>query len=196
MGTLLHSLDTMRAQLGCHVSAIHHFGKNNKRGPRGHSLLQAGVDTLIEVARNKTTKVSSFTLDKQRDGEAGAQFAFRLKQVTLGRNLAGDPVTSCIVVPAEGEAAQLEMELSAPQTEVFEALMRAINSDGEEPPPSDHIPPGKRCVREDLWRRACYEGSISASEKASAKSMAFGRASQALVSANKVGKWGGWVWVV
>src|SRR5436305_1689464 len=68
MGSLVRSLDSLRDRLGCHVSAIHHLGKDAARGPRGHSLLKAAVDTAIEVSRDPASRISTGSIVKRRDG--------------------------------------------------------------------------------------------------------------------------------
>ncbi|MGH8302828.1 MAG: AAA family ATPase, partial [Steroidobacteraceae bacterium] len=104
MGALVASLDRLRDALGCHVCAVHHVGKDASRGSRGHSLLHCGVDTEILVTREAGSGIATATITKQRDGIAGGQIAFRLLSVELGQDQDGDPVTSCIVEPAEGSA--------------------------------------------------------------------------------------------
>jgi hypothetical protein len=196
MGALLRSLDALRDQLHCHVSAIHHFGKDSGRGPRGHSLLKAGVDTVVEIERNETTRVSSLKVVKQRDGEAGTHFAFRLHPVELGYDRAGDPVTSCIVMSADKTDAQKPLRLSPAQSRALDLLRDAINRHGEMPPANNYIPAGKLCVKEDLWRRFCNEGSIAKSDKPDAKRVAFTRAAEHMIAMNIVGKWGDVIWIV
>src|SRR4051812_45092649 len=190
MGGLLRSLDTLRDQLQCHVSAVHHFGKDSGRGPRGHSLLKADVDTVGEVERDKNSNVSTFQVIKQRDGETGAQFAFSLQPVELGLNQVGDPVFSCVIVSADSDAAkgQKRTKLSAAQARALQLLVNAIADHGEVPPANNQIPPNRPCVHEDLWRRYCFEGSISTSDKPNANRMAYERGAQALLAYNMIGK--------
>ncbi len=66
MGALVRSLDRLRDELHCHVSAVHHLGKDASRGSRGHSLLHCAVDTQCEVKRESATGIIMATVTKQR----------------------------------------------------------------------------------------------------------------------------------
>jgi KaiC/GvpD/RAD55 family RecA-like ATPase len=195
MGALVRSLDRLRDELRCHVLAVHHSGKDQSRGSRGHSLLRCAVDAEIEVVRDCGTGVSTATVTKQRDGATDGRIAFRLRQVELGLDQDGEPVTSCIVELAEGEVPRRAApRLSPAQSRALELLVDAINRDGKIPMANNHIPQAARCVAEDVWRQYCYAGAISTGEQ-HAKRMAFRRAAEALVSVGRVGKWGEWVWL-
>jgi hypothetical protein len=99
MGALIAGADVVRLATGVTVFLVHHFGKDEARGPRGHSSLKAALDTEIEIAERVDVRVATFA--KQRDLPAGARFAFRLRSVEIGVDSDGDPVTSCIVEPVE-----------------------------------------------------------------------------------------------
>ena len=196
MGALVRSLDRLRDELHCHVLAVHHSGKDQARGARGHSLLHCAVDTEIEVVRDAATGIATATVTKQRDGATEGQIAFRLRQIELGIDQDGDPVTSCVVEPAEGEVVSRRPapRLSPAQGRAFQLLADAIDTAGEVPPGSNHIPPSVRCVSETIWREYCYRGAVSAGDQ-DAKQKAFKRAAETLVDNGKVGKWEPWVWL-
>jgi KaiC/GvpD/RAD55 family RecA-like ATPase len=199
MGAIVYSLDRLRDEFHCHASAVHHFGKDTGRGARGHSLLSANLDTVVEVSRDEAIKTSIATVTKQRDGATGATIAFRLRQIELGRNKDGDPVTSCVVEAAEIQqvgARKTKPPLSASQKRVLELLGEAIVRGGAVPPTCNHIPPNTRCVAEAVWRDYCYQGAVSDSDKPEAKQKAFRRAANDLLEAGRVGKWGDYVWIV
>jgi KaiC/GvpD/RAD55 family RecA-like ATPase len=196
MGALVRSVDRLRDELHCHVVLVHHTGKDQSRGARGHSLLRAAVDTEIEVTR--WPDLSSATITKQRDGISGERVSFRLRQVELGHDEDGDPVTSCVVEPSDETAKgrSPKARLSPAQARALELLGEAIARAGEVPAGcGDHIPAGRHCVGESLWREYCYAGQISDSDKPDARRRAFARAAKALVAASHVGKWQTWVWI-
>jgi RecA-family ATPase len=87
----------IRQTLGCHVMLVHHSGKDQTRGARGHSSLRAAVDTEIEVSVDGLMHLA--TTRKQRDLEGGKIAAFTLNVVTLGLDPDGEPMTSCTVQP-------------------------------------------------------------------------------------------------
>lgn len=76
---------------------IHHCGKDEAKGARGHSSLRAAVDTEIEVFRPEGERVSTVRVTKQRDLEPGEPMPFTLRQVVLGENRRGKAITSCVV---------------------------------------------------------------------------------------------------
>src|SRR3977135_1751858 len=53
----------------------------------------------------------------------------------------------------------------------------------------------KRGVPIDLWRRYCYDGSISEGDTQDAKKKAFGRASSQLQTVGLIGIWSQHVWI-
>lgn len=96
MGAAIKSADRLRELTKAHVLLVHHTGKNDNNGARGHSSLRAALDTEIEVTGNDGVRTAKVT--KQRDLPIGATFAFSLKPVVLGVNPeTGAEVTSCIV---------------------------------------------------------------------------------------------------
>ena len=195
MGSLVRSLDSLRDRLGCHVSAIHHLGKDAARGPRGHSLLKAAVDTAIEVSRDPASRISTGSIVKQRDGATEGEINFRLLQVELSLDRDGDPVTSCVFEQAEpAPISERAARLSPAQGRALQLLTEAIDRAGEVAPASNHIPANTRCVSENMWREYCYRGAVSAGDQ-NAKRMAFKRAAEALIAGRRVGKWGESVWL-
>jgi hypothetical protein len=105
MGALLRAVEALRDATGAHVMLIHHTGKDASRGARGHSSLFGAIDTELTVSVDRETKRRTLTVTKQRDGEDGREFGFRLRKVPLGTDADGDPVFSC-VIDHEEEAAR------------------------------------------------------------------------------------------
>ncbi|HJV26857.1 MAG TPA: AAA family ATPase [Aromatoleum sp.] len=104
MGAVIGRCKRLQAETGAFVLLIHHSGKNAANGARGWSGLRGAVDLEIEVTRDGDDRAARVT--KQKDGEDGAVFPFRLQVVDLGTDEAGEPITSCAVehvteLPAE-----------------------------------------------------------------------------------------------
>ena len=97
MGAAVKTMDAIRAATGAHVLLVHHCGKNEALGARGHSSLRAAVDTEIEISRPEGESVSTVRATKQREMPMGDAMPFSLDQVTLGTDRRGKPITSCIV---------------------------------------------------------------------------------------------------
>ncbi|MCF7731720.1 MAG: helicase RepA family protein [Akkermansiaceae bacterium] len=105
MMVAVKSIDAIRAATGAHVCVVHHCGKDEARGARGHSSLRAAVDTEIEVSRPEAETISTVRVTKQRDLQAGEAMPFSLKVVTLGSDRRGKPITSCVVAHEDPAAA-------------------------------------------------------------------------------------------
>ena len=97
MTRAVQAVDAIRAATGAHVCVVHHCGKDEARGARGHSSLRAAVDTEIEVSRPEGETISTVRVTKQRDMPAGDPLPFTLEVIELGTDRRGKPITSCIV---------------------------------------------------------------------------------------------------
>ncbi len=141
MGKIVSSADRIREQTGAHVAFVHHSGKDQARGARGHSLLRAATDTEIEITRTEGSTFSTATVKKQRELEIDGEFVFELKQINLGLNKRGKEVTSCIVVEAQSapDDAGKQTRLSDMErgflTEILELFNRGENIELVEPEP-------------------------------------------------------------
>jgi len=95
MGKVLVRCQELHAMTGAMVVLVHHSGKDATRGARGWSGIKAAMDCELEITREGDDRV--LRVSKQKDGEDGGQFAFRLNTVELGQDSDGDPITSCVV---------------------------------------------------------------------------------------------------
>ena len=134
MTALIGNCDRIRDATGSHVCIVHHSGKDEARGARGHSSLRAATDTEIEIKRDPELTFSSVRVAKQRDLEAAEPFGFTLHRVPLGVNRRGKDVTSCVVLEAEQSAilARDPDKLSPKETAALESLERCLSAGGFE----------------------------------------------------------------
>lgn len=95
MGKFLTHCKGINRATGATVVLIHHSGKDETRGARGWSGLRGAVDAEFEVARADDDRV--LIVSKQKDGEDGGEFGFRLGVVKIGEDEEGDDITSCVV---------------------------------------------------------------------------------------------------
>lgn len=95
MGKIVLHCRMIRKHTGATVILIHHSGKDASKGARGHSSLKGATDAEIEIVRAEDDRVATVT--KQKDGEDGMEFGFKLRQVPIGLNAAGNEVSSCVV---------------------------------------------------------------------------------------------------
>jgi AAA domain len=197
MGTLIKRCDSLRASTGAHVMLLHHTGKDQSLGARGHSSLKAAVDTEIEMKWDKEGQSGLATVTKQRDSRTEGAFAFTLAEVDVDLPENGSPVTSCAVVPIEEESGRASKvpPLPAAARTVLNALTKAIKEVGEPAPASKDIPSDAKVVPENRFREYAYKEGISkkgAGERA--QQVAFQRALGFLVP-NWIGRSGDLFWL-
>ena len=196
MSAFIRNMDRIRHGTGAHVMIIHHGGKDQTRGARGHSSLKAAVDAEIELRKPETGGPRLARMAKQRDGEEGQEYAFQLEVVDLGEDEDGDPITSCVCVPvqrAESPAGR-RRQVTGSAAILLAAIRESIEDAGSIPPGSNHIPSETRCVNIDLARRYAYRRGITDTDNAEAKKKAFSRALKRLQNENMVAQWGEWIW--
>lgn len=180
---LMRNVTAVQRATGAHVMIVHHSGKDTGKGARGHSSLRAAVDTEIELTRDETGLISA-QLTKQRDGPTGYRFDYVLRQVELGRDQDGDPVTTC-VVEAVARANMGRTGLSDSQRRALD-ILEALIGDGGEIVRKPQLP-GAPCVPVERWRQACLDdGGLSTSDNRDTQAKAFRRAREDLVAAGLV----------
>ena len=105
MGTYITNSKLIQNGINCCVHIVHHSGKDQAAGARGHSSLRAATDTEFEVKSELqgTRYHRELIVKKQRDGETGIKIKFGLNVVELGKDVDSDPITSCNVV-LEGDS--------------------------------------------------------------------------------------------
>lgn len=120
MGAVIQAVDFIREQAKTHTMIIHHPGKDENKGGRGHSSMLGGTDTEMLISN----RVLSFT--KQRDMPIGPEIKFKVIPVVIGTDREGTPVTSCYVqVSAPGEP-EIQEELSGRLRDVLDELDDAL----------------------------------------------------------------------
>jgi hypothetical protein len=199
MGRFVANCDRLRLSTGAHVLVIHHSGKDDGRGARGHSLLKAAADTEIVIEKDEVSGVVTATVAKQRDHRIGDLFAFRLIPVEIGTDENGEPVTSCVVEPETGSVVRTEAKRQRDPKAAqiaLRALAEAVDEQGAVPPSSNHIPTRIKVVSVSVWRQQAYLRGISTSSEERARQQAFKRASEHLIGVNRVGIWDDQVWLI
>ena len=98
MTKAVHHAEEIARVLGILVLIVHHTGKDEGRGLRGHSALEAGIDSAIYVARPEKGAARSGEVTKLKGGAEGAKIDFKLELMSLNRrDEDGDHLFSCIV---------------------------------------------------------------------------------------------------
>jgi putative DNA primase/helicase len=97
MGLILEAAKRLQALTGGLVVLVHHTGKDESKGLRGHSSLFAALDAVVTVSRDGDRR--EWRLGKSKDGADGEAHTFKLQVEPLGFDEHGDSLTSCVVVP-------------------------------------------------------------------------------------------------
>lgn len=196
MGAFINHVGTLQAHLATAVMIVHHSGKDEAKGQRGHSSLLGAVDAELEVVKisddDSPERVGEMRLTKQKDGEDGVKISYRMETVELSALSIDAERTSLAVVPAEAGAARpRKAKLSAGVAAVLDALQKAIDEGGQKAN-LPQIPVGAMVVKVNAWRLTYY--AMSAQE-ADTKQKAFKRALDTLTHNRTIGVWADWCWI-
>jgi hypothetical protein len=192
MGAYLAAADAIVEAFDCVVIIVHHCGVDASR-PRGHTSLTGAVDAQLSVKRDAANNII-VELEAAKDFAEGASFASTLEVVEVGTDDAGQPMTSCVIVPVESEAkVTLPKKLPAGTKLALDKLKELIAEAGETPPASNHVPPNVKVVPVPIWREN-YKKAHPA-DNPDTKQKAFVRAVLKLQEAHFIGIWDDKAWV-
>jgi hypothetical protein len=99
MGEILEAAKRLQALIDGLVILVHHTGKDESKGLRGHSSLFAALDAAVTVKRDGDRR--EWALTKSKDGADGHANPFKLLTERLGIDDHGDPLTSCVIAPSD-----------------------------------------------------------------------------------------------
>lgn len=194
MGLLVMNSDLIRADTKSHIMWIHHAGKDDARGARGHSSLRAATDTELEVVDNSGNRV--LRVRKQREYEGSTEFPFALKSVDVGVSRRGKTVTSCVVIHGDEQpasAGSAHRRLTGHKQRALEVLATLLATAGQ----AGHtgVPSGVSSVPEHFWRDRFYQSAVAGANDET-KRKTFRRAADDLVGLHIVGMANNRVWIV
>jgi hypothetical protein len=129
MGRIIAAAKEIQNAVDGLVILVHHSGKNDTKGLRGHSSLLGALDAVISVRRDGDIRKWSTAQEaggKVKDGADGADFSFTLQVYSLGYDEDGDPVTSCAVAPDMRDPGALARE-KAPLGKHGKAALEILN---------------------------------------------------------------------
>lgn len=187
--TLVANLGWLQRALGGLVIAIHHSGKDETRGMRGHSSLNAAMDAVISVTR--TPGIREWSIAKSKDDTDGTTHPFTLEVVELGRDFMDDPITSCVVRSIDTPVDRTPRPPTAKnQRIIYEALgplFRASTTLGKA-----SAPPGRPClILEDVIEQV--KDRVPAEPRRQANRVR--EAVTGMVSTGILGFDEGWIWL-
>ena len=198
MSALIRSADLLRNTFGATVLFVHHSGKDQTRGARGHSSLRAAIDTEIEVTGPEGLRTAKVT--KQRDFGTGEAYAFELEPVTIGHDQDGDPITTCIVRHRDDVAGERRDRITPAERMALDTLREAIKVHGTFPPSEifrrNDMTGGQRVVECENWRDIYYRRRTSPDETPEARKKAFQRARDKLQMSRRIQADAGYYWLL
>jgi hypothetical protein len=194
MGALVANSDKIRQVTGAHIAWVHHSGKDQALGARGHSLLRAATDTEIEISRPDADSPSTARVTKQRELEIDGTFTFSLHRVELGLNQRGKPVTSCVVEPAEEGPAKARVSLTNGEAMALRILHDVMASQPVQVPYQASQAGVQVATSKQAWRETFFARSTADSHEA--KKKAFNRAADGLAQKGQIGVHHDTVWAV
>jgi len=194
MGALVANSDKIRQVTGAHIAWVHHSGKDQALGARGHSLLRAATDTEIEISRPDADSPSTARVTKQRELEIDGTFTFSLHRVELGLNQRGKPVTSCVVEPAEEGPAKPRVSLTNGEAMALRILHDVMASQPATVPYQASQAGVQVATSKQAWRETFFARSTADSHEA--KKKAFNRAADGLAQKGQIGVHHDTVWAV
>ena len=156
MKLFLEHVEELRRETGAHVLIVHHTGKEKDKGMRGSSMLRDFADTVLEMEGPFEGGPHKVKVEKQKDGEEGRNYRFRLSQSAIGQDEEGEDITSCVIEPLGASevsgAEKARKNLSRPEEIARRALTDLLANEGVTPRDS-RIPPNVTLiVTLDAWR--------------------------------------------
>ncbi|OQW82779.1 MAG: hypothetical protein BVN31_07405 [Proteobacteria bacterium ST_bin15] len=140
----LKALADFAGSVGAFGLAVHHPRKDGETF-RGAGAFEGNTDLIFEVRRGTSAGAGELSIYKARDAATGALGRFRLRQVTLGQDEDGEPITACVVEP---KTAVFESEpVADPEVVLADLIRRGPDGDG----PNTADTPGG-CFRMDKGR--------------------------------------------
>jgi len=195
MGALVKNTDVIRAATGVHVCLIHHSGKDQARGARGHSSLRAATDTEIEISRPPGGDISMARVTKQREFEGDQEYAFGLTVVELGITRRNKQKTSCVVYEADvkdAKRAKKRLPSGKNMKIALKILLKLLDTDIAYISTAEGAP-GCKGVNIEPWKQAAFEEAQWGYERQANR---FDTAKTALIADGFVGHKGDFFWII
>ncbi len=190
MGSLIKNCDIIRHQTKAHLMIVHHSGKDENRGARGHSSLKAAIDTEIRVIQQEG--IISAEVKKQREGQTGLKYSFDLKSYEVDRDEDGDMISSCAL---ERTANILQpTSLSGQAYEALEILKTLIAERGFDYLPDPDIET-QTCVRIEDFKERFIKSGVSGTDNPDSLNRTFNRQKNTLKEKGHIGEWDGYIWL-
>ena len=197
MSRFIDGMNELKLSTNACILAPHHVGHTNKERGRGSISLFNAVDFEYRIERTgdpdqvdtlKTVMVPTKWKDSSRPKELAWNWNLQdLPWMELDDDDNWKPVNSIVFTPTEYDPQAKGSALPYPQQIALKAIGQALGTVGTESN-------GLVTIDEDQWRQSAYELEISKG-KQNAKRMAFNRAMDELLTAQKVRTHEGRYWI-
>ena len=98
MGVVIDVFQRIGIALDSSYTLIHHTGKDESKGLRGHSSIHASLDTILYV--QKKDSGCSWTLEKLKDGEEDITYTYNTDVIETGLDSKDNPITTLVIKPS------------------------------------------------------------------------------------------------
>ena len=147
MSVVLKRGKRIAEETGVQVSFVQHMNASGEK-IRGWTGIKANVDSVLicrntDQADSEGRPIYELELDKCKDGKRGIRWQYVLKEVQLGDDRHGDPITSCVIDHPNGKAdpnRPAYETFSTAMRDTFAAIKKAITDFGEKTPGGLSLP--------------------------------------------------------
>lgn len=155
-GVLL-AFDKLRHRLPtATICVIHHSGKSEGAGLRGHSSLSQSLDSFALVKKNQVGHTIEF--EKVKNSELPPRIGFTLNGVIVGKYKNGKDITSCVVEHRDLKPVEVApLKVSAANQAQLAALATSIRDSGVEIPGALTDFVSARGVPVEQWKTDAHE---------------------------------------
>ena len=102
MATAVKNAKLIQDEFKCAVVIVHHTGKDEDRGARGHSSLRGNVEQVIQIKGMSNPR--QLIVDKVKDEKLGDRCQFDLISIEIGIDADGNPMSGCLIQQAAFDA--------------------------------------------------------------------------------------------
>jgi hypothetical protein len=166
----VNAAGAISAAFGCAVIVVHHCGHDDSR-MRGFSGLGGNVDCQIRITRDPHSGLIVSTVVEAKDIPSGGMIASKLKPITVGIDVDGDAINSCVIIPSElPTKGKCVTKLNAKQQLVIRAITVLASGSQGKPLPFDWgLPAGFVGVPVDTLRDHLLSSGVLDAQKNAAK---------------------------
>jgi hypothetical protein len=197
MGKFVAICEAIAKAVDALVLVVHHSGKDESKGSRGHSSLLGALNFEGEVRKEKDETVGTLTVTKLRDGQDGTEYAFRLERVVLGTDEDGDEVSTAASAEADAGAARQTRNAApggASQRLVADAFSQFVDDHGRGNPSGTGFPEAGRVRVVDGEAFTNFAAGKVADKKVHEARKEVSRAIKSLVEKGYFATNGGYLW--